>query len=211
MAFSLRKRSRPEFDEAGNSDPSNTKGGAALAFLFELIQVAAVSLAIIIPVRYFLIQPFYVKGASMEPSFFDHEYLIIDELSYRFHTPERGDIVVFRYPSDPKQFFIKRVIGLPGETVEVDETQTKIYNDRHPNGVVIDESAYLGTDYKISPIKRTVTLKAGEYFVMGDNRASSLDSRFFGAIKESDIVGRVWLRGWPFDRWKLFDRPLYSL
>lgn len=203
MGFFTRKRAEQE-ESSGN-------GAAVLAFVFELIQVAAVSLAIIIPVRYFLIQPFYVKGASMEPSFFDHEYLIIDELSYRFNDPERGDIVVFRYPADPKQFFIKRVVGLPGETVEVDETEVKIYNDEHPNGLVLDESIYLGEDYISSPTKRTVTLKAGEYFVMGDNRSSSLDSRFFGAIKRSDIVGRVWLRGWPFDRWKVFDRPAYAI
>lgn len=211
MVFSFRKQNTSSADDDATKGASNKKNNAALAFLFELIQVAAVSLAIIIPVRYFLIQPFYVKGASMEPSFFDHEYLIIDELSYRFRKAERGDIVVFRYPPDPKQFFIKRVIGLPGETVEVDEAQTKLYNDQYPNGIVLDESSYLGTDYKTSPIKRTVTLKANEYFVMGDNRGSSLDSRFFGAIKDSDIVGRVWLRGWPFDRWRVFDRPPYSI
>ncbi|MBU2509496.1 signal peptidase I, partial [Patescibacteria group bacterium] len=88
-------------------DTSSTKQtNATLLFFFELIQIAAISMAIIIPVRYFLIQPFYVKGASMEPNFFDHEYLIIDEISYRFREPIRGDILVFRYPNDPKQFFI---------------------------------------------------------------------------------------------------------
>ena len=94
--------------------------GASVALFFvEVIQIILISCAIIIPIRYFLIQPFYVKGASMEPNFFDSEYLIIDELSYRMRVPERGEIVVFRYPRDPKEFFIKRIIGLPGETVEV--------------------------------------------------------------------------------------------
>jgi signal peptidase I len=204
--FRRLKRSAPNSEEA-----TAVSGNAVLGFVFELIQVAAVSLAIIIPVRYFLIQPFYVKGASMEPSFFDHEYLIIDELSYRFNDPERGDIVVFRYPPDPKQYFIKRVVGLPGETIEVNEKGAKVYNDDHPNGFLLDESIYLGEDHKTSPTKRTVTLKTNEYFVMGDNRASSLDSRFFGAVTRSDIVGRVWLRGWPFDRWKVFDRPDYAI
>lgn len=183
---------------------------AALAFFFELVQVVAVSLAIIIPVRYFLIQPFYVKGASMENSFFDHEYLIIDELSYRYKDPNRGDIIVFRYPADPSQFFIKRVIGLPGETVEVSEGTVKIYNDRYPNGITLDEKAYLDKEY-LSAGKRTVALKSDEYFVMGDNRPMSLDSRYFGAVKRVAIVGRVWLRGWPFDRWKVFEKPSYSL
>lgn len=180
----------------------------ALAFLFELIQVAAISLAIIIPVRYFLIQPFYVKGASMEPNFFDHEYLIIDELSYRFHQPIRGDIVVFRPPNDGKQFFIKRIIGLPGETVEIVGGQIRIFNTQSPNGFVLKEAHYLDQDFTATT--QTVTLKADEYFVMGDNRSASLDSRYFGPIKRSSIVGRVWLRGWPLDRWKTFEAPTYQ-
>src|SRR3989339_2218313 len=88
-------------------------------FVGELLHVVVISLAIILPIRYFLIQPFYVKGASMEPNFYDHEYLIIDEISYRFHEPQRGDIVVFRYPFDTRQYFIKRVIGLPLETISL--------------------------------------------------------------------------------------------
>jgi signal peptidase I len=190
--------------------PEAVKGSSALGFFFELVQVVAISLAIIIPVRYFLIQPFYVKGLSMEPSFFDHEYLIIDELSYRFRTPERGEIVVFRYPADPSQFFIKRVIGLPGETVEVTDTEVKVYNNDHPNGMVLNEESYLPDEYLLGE-KKVLTLRADEYFVMGDNRTSSLDSRFFGAVKSSAIVGRVWLRGWPVDRWKVFETPLYDL
>ncbi|MBD3281826.1 signal peptidase I [Candidatus Uhrbacteria bacterium] len=181
----------------------------ALHFFLELIQVVAISLAIIIPVRYFLIQPFYVKGASMEPNFFDHEYLIIDEISYRFSEPERGDILVFHYPNDPKNYFIKRLVGLPGETVEVANGQVKIYNDEYPNGIVLDESLYLSDEYTAQT--RRDTLKADEYFVLGDNRASSLDSRFFGPIDEDVVVGKVWVRGWPLDRWKIFSTPDYNL
>jgi len=183
--------------------------GTALSLLLELVQVLAISLAIIIPVRYFLVQPFYVKGASMEPSFWDHEYLIIDELSYRFKQPQRGDIVVFRYPADPKQFFIKRVIGLPGETVEVAGGQIKIYNDKHPNGAVLDEKMYLDQDY--TAMTRTLTLKNDEYFVLGDNRVASLDSRIFGPVKREHVVGKVWLRGWPLESWKVFGETQYSL
>lgn len=180
----------------------------SLGFIFELIQVLAISLAIIIPVRYFLVQPFYVKGASMEPNFFDHEYLLIDEISYRFHHPKRGDIVVFRYPKDPSQFFIKRVIGLPGEVVEVADGHVKIYNEQHPNGQILNEQTYLDQEQTLT--KETVTLKADEYFVMGDNRLQSLDSRYFGPVKQSAIIGRVWVRGYPLDRWKLFETPNYS-
>jgi signal peptidase I len=186
---------------------SSANKGKGLAFVFELVQVLAISLAIILPVRYFLIQPFYVKGASMEPNFFDHEYLIIDELSYRFHTPTRGDIVVFRYPADPKQYFIKRVIGLPGETVEIASGHVRIYNDKNPNGVTLDETHYLDQDVTVAT--QTVTLKVGEYYLMGDNRSASLDSRYFGPVKTSAIVGRVWVRGFPLDRWKQFSAPAY--
>lgn len=190
----------------GEVSPSSSK--AALKFFLELVQVVAISLAIIIPVRYFLVQPFYVKGASMEPNFFDHEYLIIDELSYRFREPNRGDIVVFHYPNDPKNYFIKRVIALPGETVEISDGQVKVYNDGYPNGIVLDERAYLDDIYTAQT--RRETLKANEYFVLGDNRASSLDSRYFGPISQDVVVGRVWVRGWPFDRWKIFSPPNYN-
>ncbi|HVM90501.1 MAG TPA: signal peptidase I [Verrucomicrobiae bacterium] len=184
-----------------------TPKAKAVGMTLELLQVLAVSLAIIIPVRWFLIQPFYVQGASMEPNFFDHEYLIIDELSYRVGDPQRGDVVVFHYPNDTKQFFIKRVIGLPGETVEIADGKVKIYNDQHPNGVQLDESAYL--DQGFTAASQTVTLKANQYFVLGDNRSSSLDSRFFGPVDRSYIVGRVWVRGYPIDRWKTFDHQTY--
>jgi signal peptidase I len=198
--FSWRKRDEVVEDAA--------KGSAGVfAVVLELLQVAAISLAIIIPVRYFLVQPFYVKGASMEPNFFDHEYLIIDELSYRLREPIRGDIVVFKYPNDPKQFFIKRVIGLPNETVEIANGEVRVYNDEHPNGFFLDEDVYLDQDFTAGTL--TLTLKADEYFLMGDNRSSSLDSRIFGPVKRDAVVGRVWLRGYPLDRWKHFDAPLY--
>ncbi len=197
------------FFRARKNEDGTTKQ-TALGFVFELVQVVAISLAIIIPVRYFLVQPFYVKGASMEPNFFDHEYLIIDEISYRFHTPERGDIVVFRYPNDPKQYFIKRVIGLPGETVEIAGGQVKVFNAAHPNGQMLDEQPYLDPSV-FTATTRTVTLKNDEYFVLGDNRPASLDSRYFGAVNKSFVVGKVWLRGWPLDRWKVFKEPTYAL
>ena len=201
--MSILERNKQKDDDIS---PSSSK--AALKFFLELVQVVAISLAIIIPVRYFLVQPFFVKGASMEPNFFDHEYLIIDELSYRFREPDRGDIVVFHYPNDPKNYFIKRVIALPGETVEIIDGQVKVYNDQYPNGIVLDERAYLDDIYTAQT--RRKTLKANEYFVLGDNRASSLDSRYFGPISEDVVVGRVWVRGWPFDRWKIFSPPNYN-
>jgi signal peptidase I len=171
-------------------------------FVVELVKVVLISLVIILPVRYYLVQPFYVKGASMEPSFFDHEYLLIDEISYRFARPERGAVVVFRYPRDPRQFFIKRIIGLPGETVRLDNGRVTIVNAAAPDGFALTEpylEAGLTTSGELS-----VAVPVGHYFLLGDNRSSSLDSRVFGPVSERYLTGRVWLRAWPFKRWQVF-------
>ncbi|MDD5251697.1 MAG: signal peptidase I [Patescibacteria group bacterium] len=178
---------------------------SALEFGGEILHVVIISLAIIVPIRYFLIQPFYVKGASMEPNFYDHEYLIIDEISYRLDNPQRGDIVVFRYPNDPSQFFIKRVIGLPSERVVISDGRVRIFDQAHPDGYVLDESEYLAAGLRTSGDK-DVALKDDEFFLMGDNRAASMDSRIFGPVKREFIVGRVWFRGWPPEKMGFFSQ-----
>lgn len=169
-------------------------------FILELVKVVVISLVIIFPIRYFIIQPFYVKGASMEPSFYDSEYLIIDEITYRFEEPKRGDVVVFRYPKNPQEYFIKRIIGLPKENVQIKTGNVFIYNGYNPSGFILEED-YLGngvTTY--SPNHKMIELGENEYFVLGDNRSSSQDSRSFGSVNESFIIGRVLFRGWPIDR-----------
>ncbi|MDD4332980.1 MAG: signal peptidase I [Patescibacteria group bacterium] len=179
-------------------------------YIFELVKIIAISLAIIIPIRYYLIQPFYVKGASMEPNFYDHEYLIINEISYRFEEPKRGDIIVFKYPKNPQEYFIKRIIGMPGEKVQIKDGEIKIFNNTYVDGVVLEES-YLEQNLKTySSNEDIISLGENEYYVLGDNRNSSKDSRSFGAVDKSFIVGKVLLRGWPFTRVKLFDTPAYQ-
>lgn len=170
------------------------------SFLWEVVKVALISLAIILPIRYLLVQPFYVKGASMEPSFYDHDYLLIDEISYRFREPGRGEVVVFRYPKDPRQFFIKRVVGLPGERVVIQDNKVWVGS---PDGELkpIDEP-YLGVTHTRGQYE--LTLGANEYYVMGDNREASLDSRSFGGLQRGAMVGRIWIRGWPFERWTVY-------
>jgi signal peptidase I len=176
-----------------------------LLFVLEITKVVVLSLAIILPVRYFLIQPFYVKGASMEPNFHDSEYLIIDELSYRFTKPERGQVIVFRYPRDPQEYFIKRVIGLPGEEVQIKDGHIIIYNSVHPEGLTLKE-AYLPADLEtLSASESKIALGANEYFVLGDNRNASKDSRSFGAVDQSFLTGKVLFRGWPLDKITWFD------
>lgn len=169
-----------------------------LAFVWETIKVVVISLAIILPIRYYLVQPFFVKGASMEPNFEDGDYLLVDELSYRFSMPERGDVVIFRYPLDPSQFFIKRIIGLPGETIEIKDNTVKIYNKKKPNGFVLDES-YLAPDQKTLG-DTTIKIDDNEYFVLGDNRLQSSDSRRWGLVNQSLITGKAFLRPWPFTK-----------
>ncbi|MFA6198578.1 MAG: signal peptidase I [Patescibacteria group bacterium] len=202
-------------EEAKSDKQMESKGGLSFfasmgGFALEIVKVVVISLAIIIPVRYFLIQPFYVKGASMEPSFYDNQYLMIDEISYRFAEPHRGDIIVFKYPENPSQFFIKRVIGVPGETVEIRNGHVIIYNTQAPRGEVLDESPYLAADVYTSG-NETVELKSNEFYVMGDNREQSLDSRRIGPITKNYIVGRTWIRAWPLNKWQVFHDPAYNL
>ena len=162
-------------------------------FLGELIRFILISLAIVIPLRMYVAEPFVVSGSSMFPTFETGNYLIVDQVSYRFDEPERGDVVVFEYPVDPSKFFIKRVIGLPGETIQIRDSQVVVINDSYPDGLLLDEP-YIGDVREGDTI---VTLNEGDYFVMGDNRAASSDSRVWGPLPEENIVGKVFLRLFP--------------
>ena len=175
----------------------------AVIFIWEITKIVVISLAIIIPVRYYLVQPFFVRGASMEPNFDDGQYLVINEIGYRFEEPERGEVVVFKYPFDPSQYYIKRIVGLPGELVEVENGQVIIYNEEFPQGQELDESEYLSED-TITQGMVHLRLNDNEYFVLGNNRGASSDSRQWGALPIDNIIGKVWLRAWPFDSAKIF-------
>ena len=176
-------------------------------FLLELIKVAVLAGITIAFVRYFLFKPFYVKGASMEPNFFDKEYLIIDELSYRLRAPERGEVIVFKYPENPKEFFLKRIIGLPGERVKVAEGQITIYNKEHPEGFMLKEK-YLETT-QVTAGNMRIKLDPNEYFVLGDNRLRSSDSRIWGNVNRSLITGRVFFRALPLNEFGKVPKPNY--
>ncbi len=173
------------------------------AFIWEIVKIVVISLAIIIPIRYYLIQPFFVRGASMEPNFANAQYLLINEISYRFEEPIRGEVIVFKYPLDTSQYYIKRVIGLPGETVEIKESQVIIYNSDFPQGMILEESAYL-PEKTITWGNIKLELGEEEYFVLGDNRQASSDSRQWGLLPRQDIIGRVWLRAWPLNEMEVF-------
>jgi signal peptidase I len=162
-------------------------------FWQELGKLILLSLAIVIPFRLFIAQPFVVEGASMDPTFGNGDYLIVDEVSYRFTDPERGSVVVFRYPKDPSKSFIKRVIGLPGDIVSIKDGRVSIMNAEYPEGLAIDEP-YVKLEKKDN---LTYTLGEREYFVMGDNRARSSDSRIWGPVPEDHIIGRPIVRFLP--------------
>ncbi|MFN7088202.1 MAG: signal peptidase I [Candidatus Paceibacteria bacterium] len=175
-------------------------------FILETVEVILISAAIILPIRYFLVQPFFVKGQSMEPTFYDGDYLIIDELSFRFREPQRGEVVVFRFPQQPSQFYIKRIIGLPGETIEILAGKINITT---PSGekFLLSEPYLKNKEKTLGNLK--ITLEKNQYFVLGDNRDSSYDSRRWGPLPKDNIVGRVWIRPWPFDSFEVFAAPIY--
>ena len=143
----------------------------------------------------------------MEPNFEDGDYLIIDELSYRFHQPQRGDVVVFRYPQDRSQYFIKRIIGLPGERLEIKNNTVTVFGDENKDGKMLDEK-YLASE-QMTFGDLTVNLRDNEYFVMGDNRLQSSDSRRWGPVENSLITGRVLLRAWPFSKFVILPELQY--
>lgn len=167
--------------------------------LWGTLRVILVSLAIVLPIRYFIAQPFIVRGASMEPNFQDRQYLIIDEASYYLREPIRGETIVFRYPKDPRQFFIKRIIALPGEKIEIQEGRVKIFNSVYPAGFILEEEYLNLLGHPIYPELISV-LQGDQYFVMGDNRDFSSDSRIWGPLDRKFIIGKVFFRAWPFSK-----------
>ena len=171
-------------------------------FIWEILKIVFIALVIVIPIRYFLFQPFIVKGQSMEPNFENGNYLIIDELSFRFRDPRREEVVVFRYPRNPSQRFIKRIIGLPGEKIEI-KAGSIMVNDQ-----ILDESEYLPFGLQ-TPGNIQISLNENEYFVLGDNRISSFDSRQWGPLPRKNIIGRVYFRAWPFTALAKFEAPAY--
>jgi len=162
--------------------------------IVEIFRFALIAILIVVPIRFFIAQPFIVSGASMDDTFHHGQYLIVDQVSYYFDDPARGDVVIFRYPRDPNKFFIKRVIGLPGDTVTIENATVTITNETYPDGFILDEP-YVKTMQPAAPLEEV--LGPREYFVMGDNRDQSSDSRVWGVLQEERIVGRAWLRLFP--------------
>lgn len=178
------------------------------SFIWELVRVFIIALLIIVPLRVFVAEPFIVSGSSMVPNYHNREYLIIDKVTYRQREPLRGDVLVLRYPKDPSQYFIKRVIAVPGETVKIDQGSVYIYSEENPKGTKLDEK-YLPNQGITFGSSEPVTLGADEYFVLGDNRLASSDSRVWGILPKEDIVGKVWLRVFPLQKFGFTEHVSY--
>ncbi len=165
------------------------------------------ALAIFVVVYLFFFQPHQVKGASMDPNFHDNEYILTDKISYRFHTPQRGDVVIFRAPQNRELDYIKRVIGLPGEKVKVQGGEVFVNGQRLkesylPANLTTNAGDFLraGQDYQIPE---------DNYIVFGDNRPHSSDSRAWGPVVKEDIIGKAWLRYWPPQDFGLLPQVSY--
>lgn len=176
--------------------------------IWEFLKVLLVAALIVLPIRYFLFQPFVVQGESMVPSFQSRDYLIVDEISYRFLEPKRGDVVVFRPPLDPSQRYIKRIIGLPGETVEIKNGKVVIV--KNGDSFILNEKEYLSDIFTSGENGRQFFLKKDEYFVMGDNRDFSYDSRRWGILPEKNIIGKALIRLYPITEISYIYSPSYQ-
>jgi signal peptidase I len=197
----------PMFNEPGDAKVIEEKNSSVKVqghdFLKEVFKFALIAFLVVVPIRVFIAQPFLVNGASMSPTFENGNYLIIDEISYRFNEPERGDVVVFKYPKDPSKFFIKRIIGLPGEGVEIREGEVFIL-DGDGSEIKIEENYVINK----SSDDFNLTLNEKEYFVLGDNRPSSSDSRIWGVLPKKLIKGRAFLRLLPINKLGVFPGSL---
>jgi signal peptidase I len=205
-----------EKDENQNKNQEVSEGGSSWqavgSFIWDLVKILVIALIIIIPFRTFVAEPFVVSGSSMLPNFHDNDYLIVNRITYALGNPQRGDVIVLRFPKDPSQFFIKRVIGLPGEKVcfspncQGQDGHVYIFNSQHPEGQKLNEPYLTEATYGQS---QTSPLGSDEYYVLGDNRTASSDSRVWGILPRDLIIGKVWLKVFPFSDFGLFHTPTY--
>jgi len=205
-------------DNQNNNIIEEKKGlNKFLSITWDFVKIILIALIIVIPIRYFIFQPFIVSGESMSPNFESGDYLIVDELSYKLSTPQRGDVVVFDasfIPNYSGERFIKRIIGLPGETVDIANGQVEII--KNGKTTVLPEK-YLPADLKtyvystsgIALAPEVTTLKAGQYFVLGDNRTGSYDSRYWGTVQSKYIIGKALLRIFPITDISIIPHPAY--
>lgn len=201
-------------EELNNFEAEDNPAKDFMYFIFDLLKTGLIVFIIAFSLRYFAIQPFIVDGESMMPNFVNNEYILAEKVSYITGEPKRGDVIVFRYPGNPNVSYIKRVIGLPGETVTIANNSVKIINKDNPTGATLDEKYLPKTTLTLAMDTQNGTLQktlgSDEYFVMGDNRQHSSDSREWGVLPKANIIGRTWLTILPFDKFGVQKRVSYS-
>ena len=200
-------------EELNNLEPVNNPAKDFMYFIFDLMKTGVIVFAIAFCLRYFAVQPFIVDGESMMPNYVNNEYILAEKVSYLTGQPKRGDVIVFRYPGNPNVSYIKRIIGLPGDTVTIENSTVKITSDKYPEGAIVDEKYLSGDALTLaegtSSGAYTTKVDAGEYFVMGDNRQHSSDSREWGLLPKSNIIGRAWLTILPANKFGIQKRVNY--
>ena len=198
-----------------------------LEFVADVALNTLIIIFVIILIRFVVVSPFEINGSSMKPNLDNKEYILVNKLTYRFDEPQRGDIIVLVPPQNPATFYVKRIIGLPGEKVEFSGCDVIIHNEEMPTGVKLDESKYLGEEPPCTRLpsgnNKTVKIPENHYFVMGDNRNSSNDSRSWiedpgmqrfnksGALHRQNIIGKVWLRLFPVKNLGIVPHTTYNI
>ena len=184
--------------------------------LLDLIETIVIAGAVFVVVYFFAFQPHEVSGESMngKAGFHTNQYILTDKITFKLREPERGEVIVFRYPLNPSFDYIKRIIGMPGEKIKVEKGHITIYNSENPKGFILDESAYLSADIFTEPNAfavegKEIEISQNEYFVMGDNRPKSADSRAWGLITKGHIIGRSFFRYIPVNEMGLIKNPKY--
>ncbi len=178
----------------------------AYYFLLDAVQTLLVAAAIFLVIYVFLFRPFQVNGESMYPNFHNSEYVLTNLIALRFNNPKLGDVIVFKAPPQPDEDYIKRVIGVAGDTIMVKGGNVYL------NGELLDESSFLNPSVKTyggAFLKdgETITVPPGDYFVMGDNRPYSSDSREWGFVPQANIIGDSFFVYWPLNDLKLIFNP----
>lgn len=161
----------------------------------EIVETIALTILIFLAVH-FTVQNYQISGPSMQNTLHSNQFVLVNKLAYLFRAPERGDVIVFHEPDQTGRDLIKRVIGLPGDTIKLDSTHVWV------NGVQLNEP-YITNTY--NPGAQAITVPAGNYFVMGDNRPVSEDSRYFGFVPKDYIVGKAVLVDWPINQWQMLN------
>lgn len=164
-------------------------------FVLDFLETIVVALSIFVVVYLFIMQPHEIKGSSMEPNFQDKEYILTDKISFRIHSPNRGDVVIFKAPVNPDVDYIKRVIGLPGDRVKVQYGFVYVNGEKLNEYYLRDTTSLFSGSFMSEGVE--VLVPEGKIFVMGDNRPHSSDSRQFGPVPISDVIGRAFIRYWP--------------